>query len=445
MKARIKKFWKSLGSGLITGASDDDPSAIVSYSVAGARLGPQTLWTMLYILPLMIVIQVMSARIGLASSCGLAGNLKRHYPRMLLFFIATLIIVSNVFNIGANIFGMAAGIELLLPGSATIWSFVLVGFLIWMVIALPYRRIVALFKWFALVLVSYIIAGFIAIDDWPTMLRNLIIPTFSFNKEFFIIILAVLGTTISPYMAFWQASEEAEERRIKNNEQNKKYVCEFRVVTKKEINRTIGDTKIGMIFSNLVGFFVIALTGSVLYNAGVHEINTVQDAAAALKPLAGNYATLLFTLGIVGSGLLAIPILAGSSAYVLSEMFNWKGSLDKPFSKAREFYIVIIIATAVGIIMPFAGIGAVQALFWTAIIHAIVAPFLIATLIHMANNPAIVGPNVNSPKTNALAYLAFIVLALGLLVLAVSETPLLKFSQDAMPALSEKLFMIIGP
>lgn len=423
MPIKLKKFWKSLGPGFITGASDDDPSGIVTYSIAGAKFGFSTLWTMLFTLPLMVAVQEMSARIGLSSSCGLAGNIKRHYSKLLLVFISTLIIVSNVFNIGADIYGMAAGIELLLPGSTKIWSPLIIFFIIWLIVKLPYKKIVSMFKWLAVSLLAYVFAGILFISDWPNILVNAVIPKFQLSYNYFLILMAVMGTTLSPYLAFWQASEEAEEERIKRGNTQKKYICEFKTVTKNELRQATGDTRLGMVFSNLVGFFIIALTGSVLFSAGFHNIETFRDAAEPLKPLLGEYAYILFTLGIIGSGLLAIPVLAGSSAYVLAEVFNWKASLNKPFSKAREFYIVIIIATAFGIIMPYFGIGPVKALFWTSIIHAIVAPFLIWSLIHMANNPRIVGPNINKRSTNLISYATLVIMLAMIIIFTISETP----------------------
>ncbi len=413
-----------MGPGLITGASDDDPSGIITYSAAGARLGFSAIWTMLYILPLMTVIQEMSARIGISSSCGLTGNIKKYYSKTLLIFISTLIIVSNTFNIGADVYGMASAVEILTPHSTMLLSWLIVVFIVLLIIILPYKKIVMVFKWLALSLFAYVVAGLMVIDNWPLLLKQLIIPSLPFNKEGILIIVAIFGTTISPYIAFWQASEEAEEKKIKKNSDGRNLVCEYRIVTKNELRRTMNDTKIGMFFSNFIGFFVIALTASVLFGAGISNMETVKDAADALRPLAGDYAYLLFALGIISAGLLAIPILAGSSAYVMSEIFNWPSGLNKPFSKARGFYIVIIISTILGMIIPHFGIGAVKALIWTAIIHGIVAPFLIATLLHMANNPAIVGPNVNKKMVNFVGYLTLVIMSLAIIVFFIAHTPL---------------------
>ncbi|HXK40959.1 MAG TPA: divalent metal cation transporter [Candidatus Paceibacterota bacterium] len=424
MPSKLKKLWKSLGPGLITGASDDDPSGIVTYAAAGARLGLSAIWTMLYTLPLMITIQEMSARIGISSSCGLTGNIKRYYSKTLLFFISTLIIVSNTFNIGADVYGMASAVELLTPQSTTLLSWLIVVLILILIIILPYRKIVMIFKWLAISLFAYVIAGLMVVDNWPSILKQLLIPTLPFNKEGLLMIVAIFGTTISPYLAFWQASEEAEEKKIQNNTDGKPLICEYRIVTRNELRRTVSDTRIGMFFSNFIGFFIIALTASVLFSAGIHNIETVKDAAEALRPLAGDYAYILFTLGIISAGLLAIPILAGSSAYVMSEIFGWSSGLDRPFSKAKEFYVIIIISTVVGMAIPYFGISAVKALIWTSIIHGIVAPFLIATLLHMANNPAIVGPNVNKKTSNFIGYLTLVIMSLAIIVLFIANTSL---------------------
>ncbi|MEK7578797.1 MAG: divalent metal cation transporter [Patescibacteria group bacterium] len=424
MPFKLKKLWKSLGPGLITGASDDDPSGIITYAAAGARLGFTAIWTMLYTLPLMIVIQEMSARIGISSSCGLTGNIKKYYSKTLLFFISTLIVVSNTFNIGADVYGMASAIELLTPGSTHLLSWLIVILILMLMVILPYKKIATIFKWLALALFAYVIAGLMLIDNWPLILKHLLIPTLPFNKEGILIIVAILGTTISPYIAFWQASEEAEERKIDNNTDGKPIVCEYRIVTKNELRKTVSDTRIGMFFSNFIGFFIIALTASALFNAGINNVENVKDIAEALRPLAGDYAYLLFTIGVITAGLLAIPILAGSSAYVMSEIFGWASGLDQPFSKAKEFYAVIIISTILGMTIPYFGISAVKALIWTAIIHGIVAPFLIAILLHMANNPAIVGPNVNKKVTNFIGYLTLVIMSLAVIVLFITNTPL---------------------
>ena len=423
MLQKIKNLWKSLGPGLITGASDEAPSGIITYSGAGAKMELNSLWSMLYTLPLMTVVQEMSAKIGLASQCGLAGNIKKHYSKITLILISSLIILANTFNIGADIFGMASAIELLMPGSAQLLSWIIVVAILFLTVVLPYRKIVVIFKWLSMTLLAYIAAGFIVVEEWPKLAWQMIAPSFQINRDNFLIVVALFGTTISPYLAFWQASEEAEEKRIKDKSEDGPYICEYKIVTRSELRRAAKDTKLGMFFSNLIGFFIIALTSSVLFNAGIHNIETVKDAAEALRPLAGDYAYILFSLGVIGAGLLAIPILAGSSAYVLAEIFNWKGGLDRPFSKAKAFYMVIIFSTLVGLMITYTGISPIQALFFTAIIHGIVAPFLISIILHMSNNPAIVGPNVNGRTSNILGYTTLVVMIAAIVVLFITEFP----------------------
>ena len=407
---KIKKIWKWLGPGLITGASDDDPSGIATYSIAGAKAGPSVLWTMLYSLPMMISLQEMSARIGLASRCGLAGNLKRYYSKFLLILFASLIVIANVFNIGADISGMAASINLLLPNSYQFVSIILVLVIISLTVILPYRKMVMIFKWLSLSLGVYIMAGIIAVNNWPSILLNTIIPTIKLDKEFFVLLLAILGTTISPYLPVWQASEEAEE---KNMDGKNTHICKFRTIAGKEIAHADGDAAFGMFFSNIIGFFIIALTSSVIFGNGLQDIETIREAAEALRPLAGPYAYWFFSFGLISAGLLAIPILAGSAAYVVAEVFGWEASLEKPFNKAKGFYFVIIIATVLGLGITYFGISPIKALFYTAILHGLVGPVLIGALIHMSNNPKIVGPNKSHPAYNFFAYLAMILLIIG--------------------------------
>ncbi len=407
----LKKIWKFFGPGLITGAADDDPSAIATYSIAGARTGLAGLWAMLYSLPLMIVLQEMSARIGMSSSCGLAGNIKRYYSKYLLAVVAVVIVFLNIFNIGANVSGMAAAIELLVPRSSNFTAPFLILIILFLTVVLPYRKIAAIFKWLSLSLVMYILAGFFAIHNWGSVLFHLFVPTVKLSREYGVILLALMGTTISPYLAVWQASEEAEEQKIKRGPD--RYVCKFRTVTRNELKHADHDTFGGMLFSNIISVFIIALTSAVLFQAGIRNIETVKEAAQALQPLAGNYSYLLFTIGLVSSGLLAIPILAGSAAYVVAEIFGWEASLDKPFSKAKEFYLVIVVAALTGLIMNYSGLSPIKALLYTAILQGMAGPILIGTVMHMANNRAIVGPNTSSRTSNILAYTAMLLMIFG--------------------------------
>lgn len=411
---KLKKFWKKLGPGLVAGAADNDPSAIATYAIAGARAGHAILWTMLYILPLMIVVQQMSARIGLSSSCGLAGNLKRHYHKYILFSLAGLLLVANIFNIGANISAMGAAVKLVLPNSNLTMAAVLAVTAVFVTMLLPYRKVVTVFKWLSLSLLAYVLAGLITIRGWPQILLNILIPQIYFTKEYLILLLAVFGTTISPYLVVWQASEEAEEKRLLTGQNNN--ICEFRTVTRKELVHANHDTSFGMIFSNFISVFIIALTASLLFNAGINNIQTLEEIASLLQPLAGKYAYALFSFGLISSGLLAIPVLAGSAAYLVSEMFGWEARLTRPFSKAPQFHLILIISTLLGLLITFSGINPIKALFYTAILQGLAGPFLIGIVTHMANNPKIVGKNKNTRLANFLAGFAMIILLIGSVV-----------------------------
>jgi Mn2+/Fe2+ NRAMP family transporter len=338
--------------------------------------------------------------------------MKRYYPLWLLIPAASSIVIANTLNIGANIYGMAGTLNLLLPIPVAALSVLISAVILVMVIKLRYRQIERVFKWSALALFAYIIASLLARPDWLLLLKSAVIPVLHWNREFLLIIFAVLGTTISPYLFFWQASEEAEE--VKQDHPRFR-VCKFRPVGKGTLGAIEWDTRIGMIFSNLISFFIIALAGTAIYHAGARDIGTLREAAEMLKPLAGEYAYILFAVGLVGAGLLGIPVLAGSAAYTMAELFGWKGSLDAPFSRARAFYIVLTAAILLGLFIPFVGITPVQALFWTANLNGAVAPLLIALIVHMAQNPNIVGPHRSTTPVHYLGVVGlFLMLTSGL-------------------------------
>jgi NRAMP (natural resistance-associated macrophage protein)-like metal ion transporter len=411
MTERIKKLWKSLGPGLITGASGNDPAGITAYSIAGARYGYVMLWVLLFILPFMIAIQEMSARIGAISGCGLAGNIKRHYPGWLLAIIASMIVLANTFNVGANIYGMAGALNLLIPLNVQFLAVILSGIVLVMTIFLRYSQIVTIFKWLSLTLFAYVAAFFLIQDiQWGAILRYTLIPFVHFDRDFLVVLFAVVGTTISPYLYFWQASEEAEEFRQGHPRVK---VCKYHAIHRSELNRMESDTKIGMLFSNVISFFVVALAAATVFHAGTGNIETLREAAEALRPLAGDYAYFLFTLGILGVGLLAIPVLAGSAAYVIAEVFNWRGSLDERFSRAKQFYFAIVVSVIIGLSIPFLGITPVQALFYTGVLNGLISPILILMVIHMANNKDIVGPHVSRPIVVHLGHASFFVMLAG--------------------------------
>lgn len=406
---KLKKIWKALGPGLITGASDDEPSGIATYTIAGAKYGLASLWMALFTLPLMIAIQEMSARIGRVSNLGLAGNIKKHYPRWLLLSIAFLIVTVNTINIGADMSGMAQSITLILPFPEKLTAIIMTIIILLITIVLPYQKIFSIFKWLALSLFVYVMAVFTVKENWGDILHYLFVPTILFNRDFFIMMTAFFGTTIAPYLFFWQANQEVEEKIIHQCKPGR--VCHLKPVTENELNELKIDTRIGMTFSNLITFCIIILTSSTLFRAGLHNIETLRDAAEALKPIAGEYSYLLFTIGIISSGFLAIPILAGSAAYVIAETFGWSEGLNKTFTKAKEFYGVIIASTLVGLIIPLLGFHPVKALFYTAILYGLISPIIIAMIIHMANNPKIMGRHVNSKSTNILGRVTLIVMS----------------------------------
>ncbi len=410
MTNKLKKFWKSIGPGLITGASDDEPSAIATYSIAGAKFGYSMLWVALFSLPLMISVQEMSARIGRISNKGLAGNMKKHYPRWIMMPIAFLIVGANTINIGADMSGMAQAVAMIAPLPERITATIITLLILGAILIFPYQKIFTVFKWLALTLFAYVFASFTVHQDWPKVFYHLFVPTIIFSREYLFILMAFMGTTLSPYLFFWQASQEVEEKIIEQCKPGQ--TCRLKPATEEEIKDIDADTRIGMTFSNLITFFIITLTASTLFNSGITHIETLRDAAEALKPFAGGYAYILFAVGILSSGFLAIPVLAGSAAYVIAEVFGWTGGFNKSFTKAKEFYIVIIASTIVGLSIPLLGLHPVKALFYTSLLYAVISPILIAMVIHMANNPKIMGPYINSGRLNWFGYVTFCIMAI---------------------------------
>ena len=409
MTSKIKKMWKSLGPGLITGASDDEPSAIATYSIAGAKFGLGMLWAALFSLPLMIAVQEMSARIGRVSNLGLAGNMKKHYPKWVMLFISFLIVAVNTINIGADMAGMAQAMTLITPFPEKLTAAIMTFLILLIILVLPYQKIFMIFKWLSLALITYILTAFTIHQNWLQVLYHAVVPGLQFNKEFFVVLVAFFGTTISPYLYFWQASQEVEEKTLEQCKPGR--ICRLRPATEKELENLKVDTRIGMGFSNMITFFIILLTASTLFRAGLNNIETLRDAALVLKPLAGEYAYLLFTVGIIGAGFLAIPVLAGSAAYVVAEVFGWSEGLNRSFAKAKEFYGIVIASTIIGLMIPLLGFHPVKALFYTSILYGIISPFLILMVIHMANNKNIMGKHTNGPWLNFFGHIAFWLMA----------------------------------
>lgn len=378
----MRRFARALGPGVVTGAADDDPSGIAAYSIAGARFGTHLLWTAPLLWPLMAAVQMMCARIGLVTGRGLAGALRQKYPRWLLAVVAFALFVANTINIGADLGGMADAAELLTGLPSIVWGG---AFAIGITIAtvhLRYAAIARILRWLALILLVYVIAAFDVHPDWGAVLRDTAVPQLPRGREAWATLVAILGTTISPYLFFWQASQEVEEEKAAGHRTLKAR----RGATPAELSDRGVDIGLGTLFSNLAMFFIIVTTASTLHLHGQTELETSADVAAALRPLAGRFAVLLYTLGIVGTGLLAIPTLAGSAAYAFAETFGWRQGMDEKFSHARAFYRVVGISVAIGVGMDLAGVSAVKALYWTAVLNGLLAPFLLVGVLAAASD-----------------------------------------------------------
>jgi len=402
---KLAKFWKVLGPGLVTGASDDDPSGIATYSQAGAAFGLSTLWTAIIAFPLMSAIQKMCAKIGLVTNQGLTGTLKKHYPRPILYLMLLFSFPAIILNIGADIAGMGAVGNLLFPAiDATFFSVFFTVLLLGLIIYLPYTKIASILKYLCIAMLVYFIVPFLYKQDFIAIAKATFIPKIEFNKEFMAIVVGILGTTISPYLFFWQASMEVEEMKHKKH---------HLIINKKIVSEVNNDVDFGMTFSGFVMYFIILTTGTVLYNAGIRQIDTVEQAAIALRPLAGDFAYLLFATGVIGTGLIAIPVLSGSLSYIFAETFGLPQGLDKKFHQAKGFYTVIAISLVLGLSLNYVGISPIQALIYTAILYGVTAPVLIAIILHISNNKEIMGEFVNDQLTNILGFLALFIMTVA--------------------------------
>ena len=388
---QFRRFFSRLGPGLITGAADDDPSGISTYSVTGAAFGYAPLWTALFSFPLMTAVQMMCARLGMVTGEGLAGVIRRQYPRWVLWGACALLVIANTVNIGADLGGMGKVTEMVTGISSYYWTpfyALLIGsFLIWS----SYYTIARIFKWLTLVLFSYVLAALFAKPDWGAVLRATFIPGIEWSAAYWATLVGIFGTTISPYLFFWQASQEVEEER----KEGALTVEARQGCTNAELRKSRTDTITGMFFSNLIMYFIILTTAATLHAQGKTTIETAQDAAEALRPLAGNGAYWLFSLGLIGAGMLGVPVLAGSSAYAVAEAAVWEGSLADRSDRAREFYSVIAVGLALGLALNYAGFNAVSMLFWAAVLNGVLAPPLIVIVLLLTSNPAIMGARSN--------------------------------------------------
>ncbi|HUO52191.1 MAG TPA: Nramp family divalent metal transporter [Gemmatimonadaceae bacterium] len=409
-----RRFLDGLGPGLIAGAADDDPSGISTYSTAGAAFGFATLWTAVFSFPLMSAVQLMCARIGMVSGRGLASVLRRYYTRRLLWFALALLLVANTVNIAADLGGMA-DVTAMLVGTDSLWYEPAYTLLILAVLVFSsYRAIVRIFKWLTLVLFAYVIAAFLARPDWSAVLRDTLVPHVSLTREYLMTLVAIFGTTISPYLFFWQASQAVEVDRAAG----KLTTLSRMGATDGELRAARTDVLTGMFFSNFVRYFIILTTGATLHASGQTEIATATQAAAALKPLAGHGASLLFALGLIGTGLLGVPVLAGSVAYAVAEAGGWRMGMDERPLKARRFYTVLGIAMLGGMAMDFANLDAIKMLFWSAVLNGLLAPPLIVIILFVCNNPVVMGERVNGRWLNVLGTATAVVMGaagLGLL------------------------------
>lgn len=378
----VRRFFSLLGPGLITGAADDDPSGVATYTIAGAQLGTSLLWTAFITWPLMGCVQFMCARIGMVTGLGLAGALRQKTPRWMLIVAALALFGANSINVGADLSGMADAAEMLTGVNSHLFVIIFgVGIAFWAV-RCRYYQIAMILKWLALCLFAYVITAFVVRPDWSTIFRDTFVPTWPKDHDTWQNLVAILGTTISPYLFFWQSSQEVEHEKS----MGRRMLVQREGATKREIIDRKLDVGIGTFFSNLVMYFIILTAAVTLHGNGVTHIETSKQAAEALRPLAGSLAYFLYTAGLIGVGLLAIPTLTGSAAYAFAETFKWREGLDLPFKSAQPFYIVLIVSTLLGIAMDFLNINPVKALFWTAVINGVLAPFLLVGILIVASD-----------------------------------------------------------
>lgn len=413
---KSSSFLSKLGPGLITGAADDDPSGISTYSTAGAAYGFGLLWTALFTLPLMISVQLMCARIGLVSGRGLASVLRRFYSRKLLWFACALVLVANTVNIAADLGGMAAATELL-TGLPSIWFIpAYTAIIILLLVFASYRVLARIFKWLTLVLFAYVGAAFLARPDWDAVAWATVTPRLALDSDYLMTLVGILGTTISPYLFFWQAAQEVEEEKY----EGKHTVGQRKGASLAELRAARIDVITGMTISVVVFYFIILTTGATLYTSGQRDIQTAQQAAEALRPLAGNAAYLLFAFGLIGTGFLGVPVLAGSAAYAVSEAGAWRGGMNERPRAAKKFYAVVAVAMLAGMLLDYAGINAIKMLFWSAVLNGILAPPLIVIILLVCNNRRVMGEHTNGKLLNTLGIIAAVTMSAAAIALLVA-------------------------
>lgn len=392
-----------LGAGLITGASDDDPSGIATYSQVGAAFGYALSWTLLFSYPLMVAIQVISARIGRTTGHGIAGVLRRHYPNWLLQWVVVLLLIANVINLGADLGAMADAMNLLLPGPKWLYVLFFSAICIAMQLLLQYTRYVAVLKWFTLSLFAYFAVLVVTHVDWAQLAIHFFVPHLSWTPAYLTAIVAIFGTTISPYLFFWQSEEEVEDMHAHPRRRD---LVDAPQQAPRALHRIDSDTTVGMGLSNLVALAIVATAAATLHANGILDIQTSAQAAQALRPIAGSFAALLFTVGIVGTGLLAVPVLAGSAAYAIGEARDWPVGFSRKLQEAKAFYATIAIATLIGMIINFTALNPIKALYWSAVLNGVIAVPVMLVMMLMASRHDIMGPFVARGWLRALGWIA---------------------------------------
>jgi len=415
----LKKLYKKIGPGFVTGAADDDPSGVATYSQTGAIFGYSQLWLALFTFPFMIVIQQMCGRIGMVTGKGLAGVIHANYSKPVLYFAVSLLVIANTINIGADLGAMAASAQMLLGLPFLFWLCLMTGFIIVLEVFVTYKTYSKILKYLALTLFAYVVTAFIVKLDWGIIVQNTVLPQIKFSKDYMLNVVAILGTTISPYLFFWQASQEVEEAIVDDK------IPDIGVgtpaVSRKNVADMNWDTIIGMFFSQAIMFFIIITTAATLHANGITNIETASQAAEALRPLAGNLAYLLFATGIIGTGLLAVPILAGSSAYAVAETTGLKAGLSKKAGRAPGFYGVIAASTLIGMSINLLGINPIKALYYAAALNGIAAPALMVLVILIANNKDIMGKFVNKRISNIAGWVIVLVMAIAAILFIIDS------------------------
>ncbi len=413
---KTRLFLRALGPGLITGASDDDPGGIGTYSSVGAMFGMSILWMAAWLLPLMLAVQETCARIGIVTNKGLAGVFQKHYRKKIVFGIVILLIIANVVNIGADLGAMAASLEMVAGVKYFVSAFVLAVLIVLVEILFRYKKCAFILKWLTISVFAYVVTGFLVKPDWAEVLRNTFVPSIEWNDKYIFAMVAVFGTTITPYLFFWQTSEEVEEENIIKAELKKKENRAQKYNLRDRVRHMRTDVGTGMVLANVVFYFIIVTTAQVLFKNGITNIESAEQAALALKPLAGQYAYFLFALGIVGTGLLAVPVLAGSGAYALSEVMKWREGLELKFSRAKGFYSVIVFSILIGLGLNFFGVNPIKALYYSAYLNGIIAlPLLIAIMI-VGNDRKIMGNEVHPRWVKIFGWAAVLFMVIAVII-----------------------------